>query len=360
MTQQMHPTGAPVPAEPAAVRVLREVPFTDGFTRSLPARPPLAPAGVLAALAGGLLAVAAIITLGVSDEPSPWLVIGVGAALLAVGWCTALGVELVARPRGRGLVGELVPFATVVAIVGTLALTVGLVVRATEGGDPGESIIWWPFLLIAGVMMALWLVPGLQGRPVLLGAGLLAGTFGLANLVALQVGSDRNPFGESVLGGMASGSLLRTYDADGRRAAALVALGAGLAFLVVGAILDRLQLPGGARPVIVAGVVAAAIGAQLVLPDGAVLRALVPLLVAVVVIAVGIAGGRKATTWLGALAAFAIVVQLSVALVGDDPSAGVVAVVVACFGLTVLLAAIALVAVRSPRPATGPPAGPVV
>jgi hypothetical protein len=354
MTHEMQGAPAGAPDVHHAVRRFGAVPFTRGFERTIGPRPPLSPIGVLAALAGGLLSLAALLTLAIVHDPSPWAIVGLGALLLVVAWAVAFGAGTVARRGGRPALAELIPLATVTAIAGTLAVAGGLVDQVARSGSPSNSIVWWPALLVALVMFSLWVLPGLQGRPVILGVGLVAGTWALGAFVAVQVAT--TPRYSSDSGMFVDGSTPSFFspisDLDALRAAAIAVLGAGLIFLVVATMLDRLHLPGVATPLVVAGVVAAAIGSQGVALDNSVLRALVPLLTAVLVLAIGIIGRRKATSWLGALAAFQFVGQLSLALAGDHPSVGVVAILVAGFGVLALLGALGFITLL-PGPGTG-------
>ncbi|HEY6532200.1 MAG TPA: hypothetical protein VIY72_07845 [Acidimicrobiales bacterium] len=336
-----------------------------GLHQALRTRPPLSVVGVLAAVAGALLAVATITIIGVSDDPSPWLLVVLSLALVVVGWGAATAFQM--RDGRDGLQGrlvELVPLGSVMVALAAPALAVGVigtqVIDATD--SPSSSLVWWPTALVALVLLALWALPGLQGRPVLLAEGLLMATWSLAGLVAVQLADqpsrrmytyDEEPFFASPFAWL--GNLSDAY-----RAASIAAFAAGVAFLLLAALADRFELPRLGSPLIVAGVVAGAIGASGVFPDQAVLRALVPLLLLVLVIGVGMIGGRKATTWFGALFSVGFVVQLCVALLGDDPSAGLAAALIGLFGLLVLVGALALAATsQSPRPRdTAPPVPP--
>ncbi len=355
---------SPTPAvrPPAAHRVLGDLPFGDGFRRTLPQRPPLTMVGVLAAMAGAMIAAAGLTLLGVLDDPSPWLLVGIGVGLVAVGWVLAVIVELMGnRPGSR--TAELVPFGTVLAVIGAPAVAVGLAIQSTRDSfSVSESIAWWPTLIVAVVLLVLWVVPGLQGRPVVLAGALLAGTWTLAAFVAVTVGfdngsrrpapSDSTSFLGSPFAAFGSGGL-----GDGLRAAGIVAFGVGLAFLVLAMLADRARLPGLGTPLIVVGLIAGSLGASAIGPDQAIVRALLPLLVIAVAMAVGVLGGRKATTWLAALAGVSALGQLAVALLGSEPEPGAVAALFGVIGLGLLVAAGAVAALR-PGPVSGPSAGP--
>jgi hypothetical protein len=334
----------------------------------LAVRPPLTLVGVLAAVAGALIAVAIIIVIGISDDPSPWLLVVLALVVVLGGW--SIGMALTALTdweRRPGRLAELIPLGSVMAAVGAPALVAGLVATQTVDatGTPSTSLVWWPTAVVALVLLALWLVPGLQGRPVLMASGLLMATWSLAGLIAVQVGTDSSdrristydegPYFANPFAGFAD---LTGNIGDAYRAASIVAFAAGVAFLLIAAIVDRVGLPGLGTPLIVAGVIAGGIGAQGVVTDQAVLQALVPLLLVVLVVAVGVLGGRKATTWLGAVLSVGLIIQLALALLGDDPSAGVAAALIGLFGLLVLLGAVALATARPGRtdgPTSAPP-----
>jgi hypothetical protein len=334
----------------------------------LAVRPPLTLVGVLAAVAGALIAVAIIIVIGISDDPSPWLLVVLALVVVLGGW--SIGMALTALTdweRRPGRLAELIPLGSVMAAVGAPALVAGLVATQTVDatGTPSTSLVWWPTAVLALVLLALWLVPGLQGRPVLMASGLLMATWSLAGLIAVQVGTDSSdrristydegPYFANPFAGFAD---LTGNIGDAYRAASIVAFAAGVAFLLIAAIVDRVGLPGLGTPLIVAGVIAGGIGAQGVVTDQAVLQALVPLLLVVLVVAVGVLGGRKATTWLGAVLSVGLIIQLALALLGDDPSAGVAAALIGLFGLLVLLGAVALATARPGRtdgPTSAPP-----
>ena len=200
--------------------------------------------------------------------------------------------------------------------------------------------MWWPTLVVTLLLVALWLAPGLQGRPVILATALLLVTWTVAGFVAVQVGSnsadrqvytyDETPFFSSPFSGLAD------TIGDALRAAAIAALVLGVLYLVGAALVDRLRLPGLGTPLIVAGVVSGAYGTNGV-TDQRVVRAVIPLLFLALVIAVGVAGGRKATTWLGGVFSVGAAIALALALLGDNPSAGPAAALIALFGLLVLV-----------------------
>jgi hypothetical protein len=337
--------------------------------RVLAVRPPLTLVGVLAAVAGALIAVAIITVLGISDDPSPWLLVVLALVVVLGGW--SIGMALTALTdweRRPGRLAELIPLGSVMAAVGAPALVAGIVATQTVDATdtPSTSLVWWPTAVVALVLLALWLAPGLQGRPVLMASGLLMATWSLAGLIAVQVGTDSSdrristydegPYFANPFAGFAdlAGSI-----GDAYRAASIVAFAAGVAFLLIAAIVDRVGLPGLGTPLIVAGVIAGGIGAQGVVTDQAVLQALVPLLLVVLVVAVGVLGGRKATTWLGAVLSVGLIIQLALALLGDDPSAGVAAALIGLFGLLVLLGAVALATTR-PRHTDDPTSAPPI
>ena len=181
-------------------RVLDGLPFTDGFRRSLVARPPLTMAGVLAAVAGALLATATLVVLGITDDPRPWAVVALGMVLMGVGWAAALLLTLFSgTDTGNGAghrAAELIPVGTLMVLFGAPAVAVGLVAQVTRDGSSSvQSILWWPTLLVALVLLTLWIIPGLQGRPAILASALLFLTSSVAAFVAVQLGR-RPAFGD--------------------------------------------------------------------------------------------------------------------------------------------------------------------
>ena len=176
----------------------------------------------------------------------------------------------------------------------------------------------------------------------ILAVALLAGTWSFAALAAVTVGFDdptsRRPdpsdgllFEPAPFASFGSIGL-----GDGLQAAGFVAFGIGLALLVLAALADRVRLPGLGTPLIVVGVIGGSLGAWAIVPDQAVLRALLPLLVIAIAMAVGVLGSRKATTWLAALAGVSALGQLALALLGSDPEPAAVAALLAVFGLVLL------------------------
>src|SRR4051794_9422812 len=125
---------------PAAHRVLGDLPFGAGFRRTLPQRPPLTMVGVLAAMAGAMIAAAGLTLLGVLDDPSPWLLVAIGVGLVGVGWVLALVVELAAdRPGSR--TAELVPFGTVLAVIGAPAVALRPAVQSPRDRLNGSGAV---------------------------------------------------------------------------------------------------------------------------------------------------------------------------------------------------------------------------
>ena len=112
--------------------------------------------------------------------------------MIGGGWAIGLALTgFTGWGRRPGRLGELVPLGSVMAVLGAVALVAGIVAQASDGFDsPSTAVVWWPTLVVALLLVALWLAPGLQGRPVILATALLLVTWTVAGFVAVQVGSN--------------------------------------------------------------------------------------------------------------------------------------------------------------------------
>ena len=339
-----HRTSSGGTAGPRSGRaMLSGLPHADGFRRHLTRRPPLSPPGVLSAVGGTLLGAAAYGILAIPDDASPWLALLIGSLLVALGWLVALGLWLAEDRSGSRRFSELVPAATVVAVVGVYLAAIGLALAPTEGSTPSGATAWWPAVAATAVLVLLWFLPGLQGRPTVLAAALVTGTYAAAAAMAVAVGFDR-----AVEPAFGTGSLADSFDpfgplgpfgSDGVKAGATVALAVGGGFLVLAAVVDRMELPGLGTPLIVAGVVTGLLGSFLLAPDNDLLRASTPIVVVALLGAVGVHGGRRASVWLAGVLAVPLLVQLLFALLGDDPSPSLVVLLLFLVAVLVLIAA---------------------
>jgi hypothetical protein len=180
------PTPPPSPGDlmAAASQGVRSRPLlTSGLAEGVHHRAAGGLSGAMAAVAGGLVALG-ITVVALGDDPSPWIVAAVGALLVVLAVAVGLSVRAWVAATGWP-VGPLASVGTVLALGGAGVLVVGIVGVVSEDST-SSSIFWWPYLLLAGVLLALWLLPGVQGRPAVLGAGLLALVFAVSACVAVQ------------------------------------------------------------------------------------------------------------------------------------------------------------------------------
>ena len=363
------PTAGDAPSGAGAPTVAEWVTSGEGFRRQLRVRPGLSVPGALAAVGGALLAAAGYGVMNVPDEPSPWLAVGIGLLLVLAGWGAAVSFGLLERFSPQARSTELTPGASVVAVVGVYLAVVGLVVESTQDrASVPASTAWWPAVLATGALLVLWVAPGLQGRPAVFGAALLTGAYSLAAAVGVAVGFDQPATPQGPFGPEGFGSILDPFGpfgplrTDGVKAAGGTALVVGCGYLVLAALADRLGLRGLGTPLIVAGIVTGLVGSLVINPDNALVRALLPVVVVALLGAVGSAGGRKASVWVAGVLAVPLVVQLCVALLGDDPGAGLVVLLLFLVGVLFCLgAAAALTLGRRPeegRTGTPPPPPP--
>jgi hypothetical protein len=230
--------------------------------------------------------------------------------------------------------------AGVFLIAGGLTASAQTDTYSYSSSGPSESILWWPYLLTGIILTGLWLLPGLQGRPFLLGAGLLSFIWAVTAFIGVTVAKDKASNYSTLYDLSASnvGDDIRAVLTSA--AAAALLCGAVCLVAVVGA--DRFGFKGVATPVLVAGVTATIGGAFGVVDGGDLLPALLLAGVLVGIIAVGALGGRKATVWIGALGLTPGIVRVMAALLGDDgePAGYMVLSVIAAVAVAVLAGAV--------------------
>jgi small basic protein len=329
------------PVVPTSNRLL-----TVGIREGLRERLGFSLVAVLAAVAGLLMALALGTVVIRGGNQSLWAIVVVGVILMGLGLACSLVLRLMARPRNPEVVKKFMPFATILAVAGVLLVVAGRVAITLQDTysvnqyDQGSatlstSLAWWPYLLGAALFLALWIVPGLQGRPFLLGAGLTTFASAVTGFVYVRTNDFTIRYatsGESTPNPLAFGS--QTIF----RSAFWVALALGVAFLVVAVMFDWLGWRGLATPFVVAGILTGGNGAIGKLTEGSIPSIMLGTSFVVVVILVGVLGGRRATTWLGGLALGPAIVVLVVKLLGSHPdhvSAGLL------FGAAALFVALA-------------------
>lgn len=314
--------------------------LTDGLRQSLTQRQPTTLVGGFAYGAGVLLTFSFVALFG--NSSSPWVLALVGMMLIGCGWAlaTVLRVVGIARIGQRAL--EFTPLATVSVSLGAYLFAFGFgaatATSSFNNNDLSPSAIWGPLLLASLILFALWALPGVQGRPFLLGASLTTLGLAMATFMGLalaegplrQIGSVSG-FGDSyvdVLRDIASG-------------ASAIALLFGLALMVAVLVLDALGWKGVATPVLAAGWINIVIGIGFVALNPGALGALILIVVLIGVVTVGGLGRRRATLWIGT-GLIPMVLNAGIGLASfDSPSTIGVAFMGGFAGLLVLAAAVA-------------------
>jgi hypothetical protein len=308
-------TDAGVPIAPRTERYL-------GWRAERRPRPGFA--HVLGAAAGGFAVVAMVAFVAAIDNDDPQ-VPGVVLSLLLIAAALAIGV------RGPG------PLRS--AAVTALVLTVPLLwVFALATDDAGRSELRGVLLLTLFSYAALYLLGWTRGRAVLLAGSLVTFTIWVAFEVAgNNVGG---VFGSTVAGSPITNGAISgasgNDNVDATRAAIMVV---GIAFLIIGAILDNRRLAGTATPFLVVGSISAILGGVSLAGNESVLAAgLVAVLIGCAVGIIGVVGEqRRGTTWLGVLTAFWGLVAILVDIAPDEAE-GVGAI---ALGFAVVLGALA-------------------
>lgn len=308
--------------------------MTAGLIESLRERRGFSVGGVLAANAGLLFAISLILLFAGGDDPSSWAIVGVGVVLLVGGWIIPLLLRFQFHDRLSNIHEQFLPMFTVLAVIGAALTVLGLAVVSVEGSnDLSTAIAWWPYFLLSIILFALWIIPGLQGRPFILGAALLNFTWAVAGIVAVSA-SEREL--------RSSASSLLTTDGyyfnpqDIFRSAAAAGLAVGLIFLVVVFVFDWMGWHGLATPFLVAGVTATLMGAFGVASDASIISIGFLALCVVLVILVGVFGRRKSTIWIGGVMLAPALIAMCVKLLGDDPNHIVAGLFVGVCGVVVL------------------------
>lgn len=310
--------------------------MTVGLVQSVRERLGFTTTGVLSANAAFLLSIALLAMFAGGDEPSPWAIVAVGVILGFGGWGISLALRFVADQKFPGSMAQFVPFATVMAVAGTTLAVIGIAIASVEDSrSVSTSVAWWPYLLLSVLLLGLWLAPGLQGRPFILGSSLLTFTWAVTGLVAVIANERELKYSaESFLS--TDGYYYNPQDVF--RSASAAGLFIGIIFLLTVLTFDWLGWRGLATPFLVAGVTATLMGAFGIASNASVLSILFLAVCIVMVILVGVLGRRKATVWLGGVLLAPALIVACVRLLGDDPNHIVVAIFVAIVGIAVLVA----------------------
>lgn len=310
---------------------------------------------------GGAVVAAGLTAVILGDDASQAKGVVAGVVILAI----ALGVRLAARRSpevmsaglGAGAVGILVTLAAAMADM---------------------DAVTWPALALAVTFGLAWLLPGFQGRPLMLG---MAAAFAVIGLVAAtsQITDDSISAEEcdriyaeggmeampaACFGDVSSGNPVNALVEGDTTPEGVVAVLCGAALMVGVLVLDRRGLRGTATPLIPAGIGATWVGLASMVPDlsetgGPVLVVMAGLLIG----SVGNAGRRRATTWWGAIVTVAGTVAFMVSVVKPEGASGLGGALLLSGALLILAAAIAVVlhnrSAEEPSVPEEPPAVPV-
>lgn len=339
-TQPGWGTGQTPDFRPAIEAIRANPKFTEGFWTYFRERPPVSLVGALAANAAVLLSFGLIYVIESPTTGSTgWNDVVAGVLLIGAGWAGAAALRFLGIRRLGEKVADFLPFFTVLGFIGVISFFGGLASAATSGSSSGSSAtLWWPFLLAGISLLSLWFLPGLQGRPFLLGSGLTALAWAVTAFVGVTVANDRFGSGSDyAFGSLTSNSLQDDLTAV-LQSASIVAMLIGLVLLVAVFFADRFGWRGVATPVLAAGVISA-LGGAFGMTQGTsnLVAAAILTVVVLVLIAVGAHGGRKATTWIGAIGLAPGLIACVDAILGSDPAKAAQGIFVLFAGVAVLI-----------------------
>jgi hypothetical protein len=298
--------------------------FLDSMGGDARLRPRPSLRTALAGIGGAMVAGGVIGAIG-ADDPSRGRLIGVSLVLLVV----ALGLRLAVKlPE--------VQAAAVGMVVVAIPVFAGSV--AVSDGTSGVLV----YLLAAALFLAAWALKGFRGRTLLLGLGLLALVGAFSTLISnaskddCQTYIDNNDYDRFFeecqdYDGSSGNAFLPVEITDNLGEQGIVFLLSAAALLGGTWWLDRRGYHGTATATVVAGSAAAVIGSGLFANkfDGGSGEPVLVCVVGILVCLVGSHGGRRATTWWGAvLAALGAAALVGVQWKPDSPaSTGGVAIV---------------------------------
>ena len=305
-----------------------------------------------AVLAGGVLALA------LGDDPSRGKVIAISAVLVAAAWALRMFVKVAqVQAAAVGVVAVSIPtFATSVTV---------------SDGTGG----FWTSFLIAGLFIAAWAFPSFKSRNLLLGLGALALVSAFGSLTSTDGGDfercnqyledgDFEAFDEECddVAYEESNSILPTPFTDNVGDEGTIYLVGGALYLGLTWWLDRRGHRGTATAFSAAGLVSTLVGTSMLATEfGEDWAPIFVLLVGLVVCLVGSHGGRRATTWWGAvLTAIATVWFVAVQWEPDRTSAVGGVLIVSGVALVVIpfIAAPLQAAMQARRSSHTPPGPP--
>jgi Protein of unknown function (DUF2510) len=266
--QAVDPLGATVsvPFAAPAVGPTQVSGFLDRLGPDARARPRVQLTIAIAGVGGFAVAIGIVAAIVGDSESSRVKNTTAAAIIVAIAYAIRLGVktqpELRSAAVGAGILG--IP---------------GLAGAITDGGDGGGSLT-----LAAVLLVAAWILPGMRGRPLMLGAGAVA--FVLALTTVSEPSTDTELFdlgAADVIGGQSWLFVL-----------------AGIAFLAMVWWLDARGYQGVGTSLVAAAILATALAVVKVVQDlGSTGAALLLVVAGLAVSAVGDHGQRRASTWFG-------------------------------------------------------------
>ena len=317
------PTAGPPPvstalaAEPDGAATSRSTTELDKFLDALgPDARTRAPVRLSIALAGagGAAAAAGIASAIVGDDDNRVRLAIAAVVIVGIAYAIRLGVK--SQPEMRSA-------AVGAAIVGIPGLALAATGDETGGGT---------LMLTAALLLAAWALPGMRGRPLMLGAGAVALVSALTTLGDdTAEGNDLFDFAD-IIGGMV-----------------WLFVVAAIVLLAMVWWLDAHGYHGVGTSLVVAAILASALAVVKVVADlGSTGAALLLALAGHAVALVGNHGGRRASTWFGvAVAAIGTVAVFASAF--DPDSTGDLAATFILAGLVLIAAPAAMKAVQASR-----------
>jgi uncharacterized protein DUF2510 len=265
---------------------------------------------------GGLVAAVGIVAAIVGDSDNGRVKNTIAAAVIvAIAYAIRLGVktqtELRSAAVGAGIVG--IP---------------GLAGAITDGGDGGGSLA-----LAAVLLVAAWILPGMRGRPLMLGAGAITAVLALTAIGDPSSDTELFDFG--------------TPDVVGGQAWLFVLV--GIALLAMIWWLDARGYHAVGTSLVAAAIVSTALAVFKVVQDlGSTGAALMIAVAGLAVSAVGDHGQRRASTWFGVgVAAIGVVSFFFSAL--EPSSVGDIATTLIVSGVLLIVAPSVFRVVRASR-----------
>jgi hypothetical protein len=290
------------------------------------------------------------------ERPAPRLsmaLAGSGGAVAAAG--IAIAIVGTDGSRGKAAVAGAVIVAIALAVRLMLArhlepaaagVGAGVVGLAVLGGAiVGDDLdTGWALFVVGVLFIAAWVLPGFRGRSIMLGIGTLLWVAALA-AVTSSSGSD-----EGVLGEVPYGGFVGDQEVVFLLAAAVLL---GLVWW-----LDRAGYRGVGTSLVVAALVSAFVGvaqATSNLDDAG--SAILITIVGLIVCVVGSHGGRRATTWWGALLATIGVVGFFAATMTPDSTSSM-ATMLLISGALLIVGPVAVRAIRKGQQSKSGPIAP--